>query len=220
MIQAILNIIIVASSTLLLVSYLVIQKKQSDIKKGKIPKVLQQFPTHTSSQEEYTKTRLKIENFSSYCLEHQQSILQLNQSEINTVYTQGINLNKYKPGKYFYYEIQNDRIMEYMIRWPAFGPAFTLCYFEKKEIWYSSQGKVLEHQNLLGTQENSLTKKEIQLPIQYSALIVFIFGGSISPDGFTDFSKTVQYQKAEKILKRLKKIEVKNGILIIESQGN
>lgn len=220
MIQTILNIIIVASSTLLLASYLVVQKKRADIRKGKIPKILQQFPMHTSSQEEYTKTRLKIENFSSYCLEYQQSILKLNQSEINTIYTQGINLNKYKPGKYFYYEIQNDKIIEYMIRWPASGPAFTLCYFEKKEIWYSSHGKVLEHQNLLGTQENSLTREEIQLPIQYSALILFIFGGSKSPEGFTDFSKTVQYQKAEKILERLKKVEVKNGILIIESQDD
>ncbi|PPT10832.1 hypothetical protein CKA32_006448 [Geitlerinema sp. FC II] len=175
---------------------------------------------HTSSQEEYTKIRLKIENFSSCCLDRRQSILQLNQLELNTVYTQGINLNKYKPGKYFYFEIQKDKIIEHIIEWPALGPAFTLCYFGKKEIWFSSQKKIVEHLNILEVQEKSLPKDEVQRPIQRSALIVFIFGGSISPDGFTDFSKTVQYQKAEKILKRLKKIEVKNGILIIESQGN
>jgi len=205
------------TSSCFLFSY---SEKKSDIKKGKIPKILQQFPTHTSSQEEYTRIKSKIEKFSSCCLDDKQSILQLNQSEINTVYTQGIDLNKYKPGKYFYFEIQRDKIIEHIIEWPALGPAFTLCYFEKKEIWYSSQGKVIEHQNYLESQESSLSKEEIRLPIQYSALIVFIFGGSISPDDFADFSNTVQNQKAEKILERLKKVEVKDGILIIESQGN
>ncbi|WP_017658782.1 hypothetical protein [Baaleninema simplex] len=214
------NIIIVASSTFLLVSYLVIQKKQSDIKKGKIPKILQQFPMHTSSQEEYASTRLKIDEFFSLCLNNKQSKLKLNQAEINDIYTQGVCLDKYKPGRYIYYEIQDDKIIENMIEWPAFGPAFTLCYFEKKEIWFSSQKKIVEHLNILEVQEKSLPKDEVQRPIQRSALIVFIFGGSISPYGFTDFSKTVQYQKAEKILERLKKVEIKNGILIIESQGN
>lgn len=220
MLQEIVTLVIVASSAFLLTSYLIVQKKKLDVKKGNIPLKLRQFPMHRSSPEEYARTRLKIDEFSSLCLNNKQSKLKLNQAEINDIYTQGVCLEKYKPGRYIYYEIQDDKIIENMIEWPAFGPAFTLCYFEKKEIWFSSQKKIVEHLNILEVQEKSLPKDEVQRPIQRSALIVFIFDGSISPDGFTDFSKTVQYQKAEKILKRLKKIEVKNGFLIIESQGN
>ncbi|MGD2181482.1 hypothetical protein [Lusitaniella coriacea] len=184
----------------------------SDVEKGKIPKQLAEFPTHETSKDFYDRTKRKMENFVDSALEDRKAEIELNEAEINTLYTQGIFLDKYKRGTYLHYEIEEDKIVEKMIVYPF--PSMTGYVYKEKWIYFFTDTQFQE-KNLVF--DGSWTEPhEIIILISHSPLISFILGGSRSSEYLrTHDRKTVEYQKVLKIIENLKKVEIQNGYLII-----
>lgn len=110
---SIIRFIGIVSFLFLAANFLYIRKITEDIKSGNsIPQALAEFPIHETSQQKYLTTRKKIEDFSIAALDNQATTLSLNASDINNIYTKGINLDKFTPGKFFYYQIQDNLIIE------------------------------------------------------------------------------------------------------------
>ena len=143
----------------------------------------------------------------------------LDENDINNIYTQGITLNKLIPGKYLFYEIKDNFILEKSIKWPSPGSPQNICFgiseiqFKIDEIIEKPIAlyKVIEERGIKFHNEASLRSLN-QFP-----LILFIFGGSQQPDSWRK-STTIEYQKALAIIERIQSIKINNGYLHIATE--
>jgi hypothetical protein len=209
-----------------LIQYFNYRKIILDVEKGRIPKKLAEFPTHMTSKSSYNRVKNKTRVFIDLVLEDQKTKLILNEDEINTLYSKGISLNKYLPGHYFYYEIKNNLVVEKSIAWPYFS--IKGYKYQTKNIYFEFDSTIQEKYPDVNTniqEKNELfdgslmEPHDIKIPISYSPLISFVLDGSSSSALlFPSDTKTVEYQRFLNVLEKLKKIEVQEGSLILETE--
>lgn len=200
-------------------NFLYVRKVTEDIKSGKnIPKVLVEFPIHETSTQDYLATKKKIEDFFLATLNNQVTNLTLNADDLNNIYTKGINLNKYIPGKFLYYEIKDNTIVESKLEWPS--PDFlTVCYTEKRTITFHLKDNiVLETSKLIEVDNRQIKDETITAPLVYSKIISYIFGGIKSPSDAPEFSSdAAEYQRTLRLMGKIKSIEIEDNLLIIKT---
>lgn len=207
---------------LFLASYLLyVHKVTEDIKSGKsTPKVLIEFPIHETSPQDYLLTKKKIEDFSIAALDNQTTTLTLNAYDLNNIYTKGINLNKYIPGNFFYYEIKDNIIVESILEWPSLV-FLAVCSTEKRTISFNVEDNiVLETSKIIEIDGRQINNKNynITAPLVYSKIISYIFGGIKSPSDAPGFSSdAAEYQRTLRLMGKIKSIEIENNHLIIKT---
>lgn len=189
-----------------------------NLSKGKVIKSLEEFPVHTTSPDGYLTSKKKVEEFANSLLTGQKAELSLNQEDINNLYTKGIVLNKYITGKYLYYQIQKDLIIEKLIEGPVFFFFSSNPYRARtKEISFSHQ-KLECYRRITEEYGRKIKETKQSFPLDASVLILFILGGLRSPDGtFYGYQETVEYQKATSLIKKINSVEISNGHLILRA---
>lgn len=198
--------LIILASLMIAFSVVISRKIISDIKKGKIPDTLRNFPVHKTNSKKYLETKNKVNHFLDLlATDHQNIELKLNEADLNNLYSKGIIIDKYQPGRYFYYSIQEDYILEKMIEWPLF--------LVPKP--YQTREKIIYFNNL--KQYDKVENEEFAtLSLSKSALILFIFGASRSPALLSyKFDETVEYQRAITLIEKLKKVEISDYFLVL-----
>jgi hypothetical protein len=187
-------------------SFIINKKVTIDVNKGNPPETLKNFPVHQASPEQYLETKNKVNHFIDLLATDNKNIeLSLNENDLNNLYSKGITIDIYQPGRYFYYSIQEDYILEKTIEWPLF--LVPKPYNTRKKIIYFDR---LKQHKKVGKEEFST------IPLSKFALILFIFGASRSPALLSyKFDETVEYQRALTLIGQLKKIEISNHFLIL-----
>ncbi len=221
MLMSTIRFIGIVSFLFLAVNFLYIRKVTEDIKSGNSqPKILVEFPIHKTSQQKYLATKKKIEYFSITALENQASTLTLNADDINNIYTKGINLNKFTPGKFFYYQIQDNLIVETRMEWPSLV-FMSVVSTETRTFSFSVNNEVvLETSKFIKTNIGEINddKYNITAPLIYSKIISYIFGGIKSPSDAPGFSQdAAESQRTVKLIGKIKSIEIKDDSLIIKT---
>ncbi|NJO96441.1 MAG: hypothetical protein HC764_10800 [Pleurocapsa sp. CRU_1_2] len=199
-----------------IVSFIRYRKTTFNLGKGKIPGCLEDFPVHTTLPEAYLKSKDKVKQFTDLLITGQQGELKLSQDDINNLYTKGIILNKYTAGRYLYYQIKDNIILERLIEGPLFLSPKSYR-MRIKEISFSSNN--LERYSRIIEEYGRKMNEEKQIFSFYtSTLILFIFGGLRSPDcTFYKHEETVEYQKAMILLEKIKNIEIDDDYLILRT---
>ena len=76
------------------------RKTMFDLDRGKMSSHLELFPVHNASPDAYLNSKNKVESFENLAFTERKTELKLSQDDINNLYTKGITLNKYTPGRY------------------------------------------------------------------------------------------------------------------------
>ena len=189
-----------------------------NLNKGNIPPIIKDFPDYDTSPSAYLETKNRLENFLSLALTEQKVELTLSENDINNLYTKGINLNKHEPGKYLYYSIQENSILETKIEWPFFLDSKP-CHRRKKIIEFSSkQGELLENSRVIERYNQPVNDSLISKSLDSSPFILFILGVSDKPSYLPfKYTQTVEYKRAITLLEKIKTIEIKNSYLVIKN---
>ena len=103
------SIINVFRLLLVTISY---QKVNNDLKNGKLAEAIENFPVHKTSLDAYLKSKSKVDSFICLLSKDKQTGLSLSQEELNDLCSQGETVNKYIPGKYVYYQIKENKVVE------------------------------------------------------------------------------------------------------------
>ncbi|MBZ8180919.1 hypothetical protein [Oscillatoria salina] len=179
-----------------------------DVRQGKIPEALRNFPVHQTHPDSYLETKSKLSHFLDLLAADNKNIeLQLNENDLNNLYTKGIQINKYQPGRYFYYTLQEKSICELMFEYPVI--LSLQSYITRKRIIYFEG---------LKQYDKVMDEKFASLPLSKSSLILFIFGASKCPAFLSyDFDKTIEYQQAMILIDKLKSIEINDYSLILKA---
>jgi hypothetical protein len=207
-----------------LIRLLKVRRMYFEIKnQSKIPQALLNFKTHNASPLFYSETKNRVENFINSSLQDEIVEIILNEDDINSLYTKGISLNKYKPGTYLYFEFQENLILEKLVEWPNFfGP--NGCRTRIRSISFDLEnGKLVTKTKILEEYGRVMNEVEDSFSLSGSPLILFILGASHTPlfpssllfD--TNSAQTIEYQRALKILEKLKNVKVENFCLTIQS---
>ena len=187
-----------------------------DINNGKIPEIVENFPVHNTSSNAYLASKNKVEQFINSALIGQHTELKLTQDDLNNLYTKGINLNKYTPGRYLYYQIKDNFVIEKLIEGPLYIPPNP--YRSRKTEFSFSNSELKQHSRIIEEYEKPIKGSLETFPLSISSLILFILGASNSPDKLPlKFNKTVEYQRAMILLEKIKSIEVDSGYLILRT---
>lgn len=199
-----------------IISFIRYKRTTVSLGQGKIPDCLENFPVHTTTADAYLQSKNKVERFINLALTEQQTELKLSQDDLNNLYTKGIILNKYTPGKYLYYQIQDNVILEKLIEGPWYLPP--VPYRTRKTEFSFSKIDLKQFSRIIEEYGKPMKGEQQSFSLSISSLILFIFGASISPDTLPlKFRKTVEYQRAMVLLKKIKSVEVNNGHLILKA---
>lgn len=192
------------------------QEVMNNLYDGKLAEAIEDFPVHETSLDAYLKSKYKIDSFIDFLSQNQSAELILSQEELNDFYTKGKTINKYVPGTYIYYQINEGKIVEISIEGPSNLPPNP--YFTKtREIYFSSNS--LEEYFVI-TEENGkkINDRSLSYSLEKSSLICFIMGIIDFPDRFPfKFKKSNEYQKGLVLLNKLKNIEINNNSLVLKS---
>ncbi|NET89919.1 MAG: hypothetical protein F6K45_17795 [Kamptonema sp. SIO1D9] len=185
-----------------------------DVRQGKIPEALRNFPVHQTHPDSYLETKSKLSHFLDLLAADNKNIeLQLNENDLNNLYTKGIQINKYQPGRYFYYSIQEKYIRELMFEYPVI---LSLQSYRTREKIIYFEG--LNQRNQLIFDSKMIKEVVSTIPFSKSSLILFIFGASKCPALLSyDFDKTIEYQQAMILIEKLKSVEINNHYLIFKA---
>jgi hypothetical protein len=99
-----------------------ILKKKLDAREA-LPSRISDFPTHDTSLEKYLDVKRRIDDFRNCVLTGESSQISLSASDLNDVYLQGSNIDKYRvdvfalpymryDNKFLFFEIIDDRILK------------------------------------------------------------------------------------------------------------
>lgn len=138
-----------------------------------LPKKLSDFPIHQTSLDDYSNIKEKIECFKNKVLRGEASEISLNSNEINTIYLQGISINKYKVNPfssmhplfmkysnyYFYFEIVEDKIIKRMINYITPDGLDGIATRTDEIMFLNSNGSVLTKEEMV--EWNTRNKKDI-----------------------------------------------------------
>lgn len=199
-----------------IISFVRYRKTTFNLNNGNIPNCLENFPVHKTSPDAYLKSKSKVERFKDLALAGQKNKLQLSQNDLNNLYTKGITLNKSSPGRYLYYQIQDNVILEKLIEGFLFMAPKTYRT-RVREVSFSSQEsngyiRVIEEYG------RKMNEKKQEFPFYTSTLLLFTFGGLRSPDStFYKHKETVEYQRAMALLEKIKSVEISNENLIFRT---
>jgi hypothetical protein len=209
--------------------FISIKNELSQIKKGyKIPKQMLDFPIHQSSQNDYLKSKLKIEEFLSAAVENKEFNLVLDQNDINNLFWKGLNIDRSNPGSYFYYSIESTCIIEKFIQWPSW---FTLAsvYTETSEISFddSKQPPSSVFKDSVGVPSANYRKTEEEgrvldllsrnYPISYLSLFVCIFDyGYLRLSRYIPNTESTEYKRVMLAMRNIDLIKIENETLIIQ----
>ncbi|NET89920.1 MAG: hypothetical protein F6K45_17800 [Kamptonema sp. SIO1D9] len=195
-------------------SLLINPKIVANLKSEKVPKPLQNFPVHQTNPDSYLATKSKLDRFLDLLVADEENIeLQLNQSDLNNLYTKGIQIDKYKPGRYFYYSIQEKFIRELMLEWPVII-GLTSFKTREKTIYFED----LNQRNQVVYSSKMIKDVVSTIPLSKSGLMLFLFGASRSPALVPNKSSAnVEYQRAIILINKLKSVEIKNHYLILKA---
>jgi len=198
--------LIIIASLMIAFSFVINKKVATDVNKGNPPETLKHFPVHKASPGQYLETKNKVNHFIDLlATDHKNIELKLNEADLNNLYSKGITIDIYQPGRYFYYSIQEDYILEKMIEWPLF--------LVPKP--YNVRERII-HFNHLIQNDKVMNEKFATLPLSKSSLILFIFGASRSPAFLSyKFDETVEYQRAITLIEKLKNVVISNYFLIL-----
>lgn len=199
-----------------IVSFARYRKTTFNLNNGKIPNCLESFPVYTTSPDAYLESKNKVEKFKDLALAGQKTELQLSQNDLNNLYTKGITLNKSSPGRYLYYQIQDNVILERLIEGPLFMAPKTYRT-RVREISFSNQ-KLNGYIRVIEEYGREMNEEKQEFPFFTSTLVLFTFGGLRSPDStFYKHEETVEYQRAMVLLEKIKSVEISSGHLILRT---
>jgi len=187
----------------------------NDLKNGKLTEAIENFPVHKTSLDAYVKSKDKIDNFIELLSKDKSTELILSQKELNDLCRKGKIVNKYISGKYVYYEIKENKIVENLIEGPFILPPNP--YFTRTKEIYFSANKLEQYFKII---EENGKKINYQTPPHSldSPLILFILGVSETPDKFPfKFRKSSEHLKGLVLLNKLKNVEIKNNNLVLKS---
>ena len=192
---------------------------KSRVEAGKYPRIIEDFPVHSSTFEECRTAQVKIENFIQSVLSDDTSDITLNANEINALATKGMKLDKYKPGTYIHYSIKEDFIEERYLRWPSI-PGVKGCWTRTTVIKFSQDEHDSPKEINRITMEAERKKKSTAFhrDLKKSAVIRYLFNLSQSPALLlnTD-SGTVDYQRGIKAIDLIRSVEILDGVIHISS---
>ena len=210
-------VLFIIGSPLILITYFNFSKISSSVQTGKYPQFIIDFPICETTHNHYLRTKGKVDVFSNLAIENQEAELKLNEFEINTLYTKGIVVNKYLPGRYYYYCLKSDSIIRKMLVWPSFNLSGYQLW--SRRIKFAKKNDCLKEVSL-GLEGFPKPKEEDAMTVDISRapLVLFIFGISISPICYiTSGIEPNEYEKVVSIISKLKDIEIKDGFLILRT---
>ena len=210
-------VLFLIGSPLILITYLNFSKIASSVKTGKFPQFIIDFPICEATHSHYLRTKGKVDVFSNLAIDNQEAELKLNEFEINTLHTKGVTVNKYLPGRYYYYCLQSDSIIRKDLVWPSLN---LIGY----QLWsirikFAKKNDCLKEVSLgLEGFPKPKEKDALTVNISRAPLVLLIFGISISPICYISSRiEPNEYERVVSIISKLKEIEIKDGFLIMRT---
>ncbi len=190
------------------------------IEAGNYPKILEDFPVHQATFEDYRSAQNKIESFIEAVLKDEATDIVLSKDEINSLVTKGIQLDKYKPGTYLHYHVDKDFIEEKYLQWPS-SPGVKGCRTRRAIIKFttSESGNPQEvHRTVMEYEREWKKSAEFYRNLEVSTLIRFIFGLSQSPAMLLNTDAgTVQFQRGKTAIDKISNVHIQDGYLYIST---
>ena len=194
------------------------QKVRNNLQEGLLPEEIENFPMHETSQEEYQEVKAKVDSFRKLLLENDFTELVLNQGELNDLVLKGEQICKYAKGIYSYYEIQENRIIEYLIEGPSYLPPNPYFTRTKEIYFFTSRGKPQQYHKIIKENGRNINYQISPYSLDKSSLIFCILGISPSPDRFPfKFRRSLEFEKGLDFVNKVRSVQVLNGTLVIKA---
>lgn len=191
------------------------QKISYNIYKGKIPNFIKNFPIYISSEEEVNETMGKIIRFLESLPNSLESKLEINQNDLNNLYTRGEAIIMLMPGRYVYYEIQDNNIIQRSILWPS----VTLKGYSSQtdSITFFLEDNKLFQRRIVLEQDDKKFNDEVFVLATCSVVLLLIFSlGICKGDNTLLDRETTEYKNFETIINSIKNIKIENNTLVIQ----